>query len=124
MPASGPGKSTDGIACDRKAKSRKPCRVAIGVEDQGIALRTKPRDDAVKDGAAGNEAHRLVAAAHPPGKSAGEQDAWRWRRAVRGLVDLHHRGEVSMTFGRSRYKAFPSGGRQISSVVGAKKIKR
>ena len=75
MPASGPGKSSTRIGDHRQAKSREPRRITIGIENEPVALRLQPRDHAIEDGAAADLAHRLVAAAHPPRQTAGEQHA-------------------------------------------------
>jgi hypothetical protein len=69
------GKIGDAVGDDRQAERGKARRIAIGVENEAIALRRQPRDHAVEDGAAGDGAHRLVAAAHPPRQAAGQQHA-------------------------------------------------
>ena len=49
--------------------------IAVGVEDEGLALRRKPRDDPFEQRAPAERPQRLVAAAHAPGEAAGEDDA-------------------------------------------------
>ena len=66
-------KILDRVGDDRQAETGKPRRIAVGVEDQSVALRFQARDHAFEDGAAADPAHRLVAAAHPPRQTAGEQ---------------------------------------------------
>ena len=73
------GKIGDAVGNDRQAERRKARGIAIGVEDEAVALRLQPRDHAIEDGAAGDRAHRLVAAAHPPRQPAGEQHAGNFR---------------------------------------------
>ena len=64
-----------GVGDDGQSEARKPRGIAIGVENQPVALRLEPRDHALEDGAAADLPHRLVAAAHPPRQAAGEQHA-------------------------------------------------
>src|SRR6185295_19012739 len=65
----------DAVSDDWQPERGKARGIAIGVEDEAVALRRKACDHAVEDGAAGDRAHRLVAAAHPPREAAGEQYA-------------------------------------------------
>ena len=50
-------------------------RIAVGVDDQPVALRRQAFDDALEDGSAGEPPQRLVAAAHAPRQPAGEEHA-------------------------------------------------
>src|SRR5438132_17566 len=61
------------IGDDGQSKRREPRRIAVGVEDEPVALRLEPRDDTFEDGASGDLAQWLVAAAHPPRQAAGKQ---------------------------------------------------
>jgi hypothetical protein len=73
----------DRIGNDRQAETCKPLRIAIGVEDEPVALRLQPRDHALKDRTAADLPHRLVAAADPPCQPAGQQYAGSWWRLTR-----------------------------------------
>ena len=74
----------------------------VGVENEPVALRRKPRDHAGQNGAAADLAHRLVTAAHPPRQPARQQDAGYPRR--RSTIDLRHL-LTGMTLPVGRYKA-------------------
>jgi hypothetical protein len=50
-------------------------RIAVGVEDDAVALRREPREHAFQDGGAADPDARLVAAAHAPRQAAGEHEA-------------------------------------------------
>jgi hypothetical protein len=104
MPARGPGKTGNRIRDGRQAKPRKPRRVSVDIEDEAVALRIKRRNHAVEDAAAGDGAHRLVAATHSPAKAAREHDARCRRSAVWQGGAVHHEGQLSMTTGGDRYK--------------------
>ena len=69
------GEIGNGIGDDWQPERPKPRGIAVGIENQAIALRLQPRDHAVENGTARDLAHRLVAAAHPPRQPAGEQHA-------------------------------------------------
>jgi hypothetical protein len=75
-----PRKILHGVGNHRQAERREACGVAIGVENEPVALRLQPRDDAREDGAAADLAHRLVAAAHASRQPARQQHAGRCRR--------------------------------------------
>ncbi len=60
------------ISNDGEAKRRKAQGIAIGAESQAFALRREPRNDAGQNRAAANFAQRLVAPAHSPRQTAGE----------------------------------------------------
>ena len=59
------------IGHDRQSERGKARGIAIGVEDQRAALRLQPRNDARQDRASADHAHRLVAAPHSAGQTAG-----------------------------------------------------
>ena len=82
MPASGPGKSATPSAITGNPNDGKARGIAVGVEDQPVALRLQPRDHAIENGAAGDLAHRLVAAAHAAREAAGEQHAGNSQRVA------------------------------------------
>src|SRR6185312_16446641 len=67
----------DPVGDDRQAERREAPRIAIGVENEAVALRLKPLDDAGENRAPTNLAQRLVAAAHSPREPAGQNDARR-----------------------------------------------
>jgi hypothetical protein len=71
------------VGDDRQAKARKARRISIGVENEAVALRRQPCDHPFENGAAADLAHRLVAAAHPPRQTTGEQHARSWRKFTR-----------------------------------------
>ncbi len=74
-----PGEPRDAIGRDRQGERREPRGIAIGIDDQAIALRLEPFDHPIEDGAAADGAHRLVAAAHAPRQAACEDDTGcRW----------------------------------------------
>lgn len=71
------GKIGDAVRDDGQAECCKARGIAIGVEDQRVALRCDAIDDACQHAAAGDRAHRFVAAAHTPGEAAGKHEAKR-----------------------------------------------
>ena len=74
------------IGDNRQAERREARGIAIGAENQGLALRRKPRNDAGQNRLAANFAQRLVAAAHSPRQAARQHHPWH----AGGLV--HRRG--------------------------------
>ncbi len=60
------GKILHGVGDDGKTETCEPRRIAVGIENEPVALRPQPRDHPLEDGPAGDLPHRLVAAAHPP----------------------------------------------------------
>src|SRR3979411_1340657 len=54
------------VGNDGQAEACKPCRIAIGVENESVALRLQPRDHAFENGAAADLAHRLFFPPPPP----------------------------------------------------------
>ena len=65
------------VGDDRQAERREAPGIAIGAENEAVALRLEPLDDAGEDRAPADRAQRLVAAAHAPRQSAGKDDARR-----------------------------------------------
>jgi hypothetical protein len=59
----------------RQAGIGKACRIAVGVDDHGGALRRKPPQNAFEDALAADADARLVAAAHATRQSASQHDA-------------------------------------------------
>jgi len=72
MPASGPGKVGDAVGDEQAIRTFAKARgIAIGIEDQSVALRRKARDHSVKEGCAPPMVRiGLSAAAHPPRQPA------------------------------------------------------
>ena len=70
------------VGDDGQTETCEPRRIAIGIENEPVALRLQPRDHPLKDGPAADLPHRLVAAAHPPRQPAGEQHAGRCRHVA------------------------------------------
>src|SRR2546429_5835548 len=58
------GKIRDAVGDDWKPERGKARGIAIGVEDEAVALRLHPHDHAIEEGAVGNGAHRLFS--RPP----------------------------------------------------------
>ena len=77
MPASGPAKSGTSSATTGRPGVGKARRIAVGVENEPRALRREPFEDARENGLAADLGQRLVAAAHPPRKPAGQNEAQR-----------------------------------------------
>ena len=71
------GKIGDAVCDDRQAERYKARSIAIGIEDQRVALRRDTIDDACQHAPASDSAHRFVAAAHTAGEAAGEHEAKR-----------------------------------------------
>ena len=63
------------VGNDRKAVSREPGGIAIGVEDDGGGRRPQPRDHPVENGGAADGDQRLVTAAHAAREAAGKDEA-------------------------------------------------
>src|SRR5688572_19734346 len=58
------GEARHAVANHLQARERETCRIAVGVQDEPVALRRKPFDHALENGAASDSPERLVAAAH------------------------------------------------------------
>ena len=65
-----------GVGDDRQTERSKAKRIAIGVQNQGRALRRQPSHDVGENCAAADLAQWLVAAAHSPRQPTGKHDAW------------------------------------------------
>src|SRR5215472_6452764 len=80
------GETFDRVRHDRESGIGKARGIAIGVEDDGCALRLEPREHAFEDG--------LVAAAHAPRQSAGEHESE--NRRMRHAYDRPGRASVDL----------------------------
>src|SRR5689334_8262175 len=74
------GKGGHVVGNDLQAECSEARGIAVGIEDQSVALRRQTRDHALKDRATADGPHRLVAAAHAACEAAGEERAKsRWK---------------------------------------------
>ena len=70
-----PGEIRHGVSHHGKTGIGEARGIAIGIEDDGPALRLEAREHALEDGLAADMDARLVAAAHAPRQPAGEHEA-------------------------------------------------
>ena len=68
------GVTGDVVGHDRQCGGSQPRRVAIGVQDDGVHLRTQALDDVGEKRTALKQKHPLVAAAHSPRQTAGQDE--------------------------------------------------
>ena len=87
MPARGPANPGTSSGTTGRPVVREARRIAVGVEDQPVALRAQALDDALQNGAPGDRPQRLVAAAHAARQAAREQHAESRRALRRHRVD-------------------------------------
>lgn len=100
----GTGEIRDTIHDDGQAECREARGIAIGIEDQGVALRCDAIDDARQHAAAGDDAHRLVATAHAAGEAAGKHKAKRelmMRHRHKAAYDIRRRRDITRRINRS-----------------------
>ena len=71
----GTKKSWSRVGDDGQIERLKTRRIAIGVDDERIALRREPRGDPFEQCAPAERPQRFVAAANPAGEAARENDA-------------------------------------------------
>ena len=72
----------DRVGDDRHSCRRETCRIAIGVDQEVVALRAEPGDDPFDDRCPADQQGSLVAAAHPRRPTACQHDPDHSRRPV------------------------------------------